>query len=197
MIDIKFPYEKIVQAINYLIKKENGKINKMKAIKLIYFADRYHLRKYGELITNDKYYAMKYGPVPTITKDVLVLNNFLDEDVLMYAKQYLANEGEYEIRTVKEVDLDFISETEIEALEFAYKEYGTKDEFQLAKITHDYPEWINLQDQLKISKRAEMDIKHFVNDPVNKQNPCYELNNKDKEELLEEIEEKETKQAML
>ena len=191
MIDIKFPYEKIIQAINYLVKKENGKINKMKLIKLIYFADRYHLRKYGELITNDKYYGMKFGPVPMLTKDVIALNSFLGEEVLQYAKQYLTNDGEYEIKSIKEIDKEYLPKTNIEALEFAYNEFGNKDEFQLAKITHDYPEWLNIQDKLESSKRIEMDIKHFVNDPINKQNPCYNLTNEEREALIDEIIEKE------
>jgi len=41
---LEFDYKKATQAINYLVKKEGGTIDKLKLIKLVYFADRYHLR---------------------------------------------------------------------------------------------------------------------------------------------------------
>lgn len=190
MLDVSFPYEKVIQALNYLVRKEKNEINKMKLIKLIYFADRYHLRKYGELLTQDKYFGMKLGPIPSITKDVLSFNDFLDENILNYAEEFIEQKGKYDIISKKEVDKDYLSETEVEALEFAYKIFGDKDQYKLSEITHDYPEWINIKDKLDNSKRVEIDIKNFVNDPINKQDPCYELEKTEKEELLEEIEEK-------
>jgi uncharacterized phage-associated protein len=61
----------------------------MKALKLIYFADRYHLRKYGRLVTNDIYYAMNYGPVPSSVKDIAEGSEFLGEKEKEYASNYL------------------------------------------------------------------------------------------------------------
>lgn len=55
-------YRKITQALNYLATKNpDKKINKLKAIKLVWIADRYHLRKYGRPITWDTYEAMPLG----------------------------------------------------------------------------------------------------------------------------------------
>ena len=51
-IHLEFDHEKATQAINFFARESGGQINKMKAIKLIYFAERYHLRKYGRPITN-------------------------------------------------------------------------------------------------------------------------------------------------
>jgi hypothetical protein len=51
----------------------------MKALKLIFLADRYHLCRYGRLITNDSYVAMKHGPVPSATRDIVESNDYLDE----------------------------------------------------------------------------------------------------------------------
>ena len=49
---LEFDYKKATQAINYLTKKEGGQIDKLKLIKLIYLADRYHLRRYGRRVVN-------------------------------------------------------------------------------------------------------------------------------------------------
>ena len=59
--DLFFDYKKATQALNFFALKEGGTINKMKALKLIYFADRYNLRKYGRPVRNDDYWAMGYG----------------------------------------------------------------------------------------------------------------------------------------
>ena len=190
MIDINFPYEKVIQAINYLTRKEKNEINKMKLIKLIYFADRYHFRKYGDLITQDKYYGMKLGPIPSITKDLISFNEFLDENILSYAGEFIERKEGYDLVSKKEIDADYLAENEIEALEFAYNKFGDKDQYELSKITHDYPEWLNIKDKLETNKRVEIDIKNFINDPINNQDPCFALDKKEKEDLLDEIEEK-------
>ena len=57
----------------------------MKAIKLIYLADRLHLRKYGRPIIGDMYWAMKLGPVGSLAKRVAELTD-MPEDALLYAK---------------------------------------------------------------------------------------------------------------
>ena len=66
-------YKKATQALNFLAKKKGGKINRMKALKLIYFADRLHLRTYGRPIIGDDYWAMQFGPVPSCTNNIAKL----------------------------------------------------------------------------------------------------------------------------
>lgn len=49
-----FSHRKATQALNFFARKAPGhSINKMKALKLVYFADRYHLRKYGRPVVGD------------------------------------------------------------------------------------------------------------------------------------------------
>ena len=67
---LEFDYKKATQAINYFTKKEGGQIEKLKLIKLVYLADRFHLRKYGRPIMNDTYLAMPLGPVGSSVKDI-------------------------------------------------------------------------------------------------------------------------------
>ena len=65
-----FSHRKATQALNFFAQRAGGSINKMKALKLVYFADRYHLRKYGRPVVGDEYLAMNYGPVASGTKDL-------------------------------------------------------------------------------------------------------------------------------
>ena len=43
----------------------------MKAYKLLWLADRYHLRQTGTTVTGDAYYAMPFGIVPNDAKCLL------------------------------------------------------------------------------------------------------------------------------
>ena len=64
--------KKIIQALTYLAGKEDDKVmDNMKAYKLLWLADRYHLRQTGMTITGDAYYAMPFGIVPSDAKCVL------------------------------------------------------------------------------------------------------------------------------
>jgi len=74
-INFNFDCRKTTQALNYFAIKAGGTINRMKAIKLVYLADRYHLRKYCRLITNDIYFAMDNGPVASGVKDIAEQSN--------------------------------------------------------------------------------------------------------------------------
>ena len=65
-------HRKIVQALNYFAEKQpNNTMNRMKALKLLWLADRYHLRQYGRMISEDDYFAIQYGPISSSAKDIL------------------------------------------------------------------------------------------------------------------------------
>jgi len=89
----KLDYKKAIQSLNLFAKKDGGEINKMKALKLLYFAERYHLRKYGRLITNDTYCAMKNGAVPSVTMDIIDDDPYIEEQPKKYASKYITGKG--------------------------------------------------------------------------------------------------------
>ena len=165
-IHFNFDFKKATQALNYLAKKFGGNINKMQAIKLIYFADRYHLRKYGRPVTNDEFVAMGYGPVGSKTKDIAENTPFLDKIEIEYSKRYIKNQGQYNIQSINEVDMDVFSGSDTEALDFAINNLGKFDQFDLAEISHAYPEWKKFEKELE-SKRGSafsMNYEDFFKD---------------------------------
>ncbi|MSU54526.1 MAG: DUF4065 domain-containing protein [Candidatus Staskawiczbacteria bacterium] len=156
-------YKKATQALNFLARKKNGKINKMKAMKLIYFADRLHLRKYGRPIVGDIYWAMKLGPVGSRTKNVAGLSD-IPEEVFLYAKKYIqpTDDKKQTFISLKPEDLSIFSKTDIECLESVYDKFSDKDQFELAEITHQYPEWAKHKKELDSGKkRVKMDYNDF------------------------------------
>ncbi len=159
-------YKKGTQALNFFARKKDGQINKMKAIKLIYLADRLHLRKYGRPIVGDKYFAMKYGPVGSQTKNIAELSH-VSYEVVSYAKKYIKPVTIYKkndsLTSIKKDDLSVFSDTDIECLESVYNNFSDKDQFELAKLTHKYPEWSKHEKDLKGvgKRRVEMNYKDF------------------------------------
>ncbi len=173
--------KKATQALNYFARKKDGKINKMKAIKLVYLADRYHIRKYGRPIVGDIYMAMKYGPVGSMALNVADLDDSLDHVCTKYANAVIGHDKEDEkVRTIfskKEVDLDVFSQSDLDAFEAVYKEFGGYDEFELAEITHKYPEWDKFRKEIleKGKKGEKMSYDDFFSDPKAEGRDFFEL----------------------
>lgn len=158
-------YRKATQVLNLLARKEGGKINKMRAIKLIFLADRLHLRKYGRPIVGDTYWAMKLGPVGSLVKDIAELNVL--EDNLRYAKKFIkpVNGRKQIFISLKKEDLSVFSKTDLECIDAVYEKFSGFDKFKLADITHNYPEWTKHKKELDAGKkRVKMDYDDFFID---------------------------------
>lgn len=184
---VNFDFRKATQALNYFAVKEGGRINKMKALKLLYLADRYHLRKYGRLITNDIYFAMNFGPVPSSAKDIAKGSTFLGDMEKEYASRYLAVGVPHKLQSRMPPDNEIFSDSDIEALNFAWDKFGCLSPFQLAQITHQYPEWSRHKQALKMDSRVQMDISDFFEDPPAGIDKCFELNSEEKEARRQQL----------
>jgi uncharacterized phage-associated protein len=176
---------KSTQALNYFARlAARGTpelLNKMKALKLLFFADRYHLRKYGRLVSDCAYFAMKNGPVASEAKRVAEESALLQAPARNYARRFVRRKDAYHYASVAEVDRSVLSETDIEALEFAWRTFGPYTQYQLRDITHHYPEWKRHAPKLRQDghKRIEMDYSDFFNEPSTGYNPCHALSAKD------------------
>lgn len=144
-----------VQAMHYIAKCLNRSVDKLTLLKLVFFADRYHLRKYARTITDDTYFALLYGPVASNTKDVL---DDLQTDSAgeLYAQRFIEqiDAKTYRAKDIQE-ELDYLSETDIEALDFAITNFGKMGSFQLVNLTHEYPEWKRFEHSLQNGMRSE------------------------------------------
>jgi len=186
-IHFNFDLRKATQALNWLAVKSNGRINKMKALKLIYLADRYHLRKYGRLITNDSYFAMDYGPVPSGVKDLAEASDFLGDDEQAYSNKYIQPVNQYTLESLAEPDYSVFSDSDIEALSFVWESFGNLEKFELSELTHKYPEWKRHRQALKQDSRIQMSLTDFFDDPDDKIEECYSLSSEDKSVRREQI----------
>lgn len=188
-IHLPFKYKKATQALNFFAICSGGKVNKMKALKLIFFADRYHLRKFGRPITNCDYTAMDFGPVASQAKDIAEFTDFASKNSKDYAKEYIKKINKYTLESIKSPELKVFSKSDIEALQFAWDKFGGIDKYELCDITHAYPEWKKHEATLKYQDSVPMDYEDFFKDPPHGFLTCFDLNNNEKQERLAYVKE--------
>ena len=193
-----FDYMKATQALNYFAQKEGGAISRLKALKLIFFADRYHLRKHGRLITGDEYLAMRLGPVASNTADIAGATVFMEKEESEYRSKFITNKGENDIESLKLPDLDVFSGSDIEAMGFAWDAFGKLSKWDASDITHDYPEWFHHKPHLDANPRGRvsMILSDFLDDPVKEVDKCYELTDAEKEIRRDQIRERQHLEAL-
>lgn len=145
-IRFKFDFDKFVSAMGVFAKKTKD-FDKLKACKLLYYADKFHLLKYGRPILGDVYEHWDYGPVPTkslgimnevICKDKIPSDTSTAKDLFekyLKAKKKLGKRDPI-FEVVKEPSLEYLSASEIEAIEMAIRKHGELTGGQLIDETH-------------------------------------------------------------
>jgi uncharacterized phage-associated protein len=190
-LNIPAAVRKSTQALNYFARlsasgSPRAEINKMKALKLLFFADRFHLRKYGRTVSDCAYFAMARGPVASEAKSVAEESSRLPSPSRAYARRYVRRKDAYCYSSTAEVDAAVLSRTDMEALDFAWQTFGHYTEFELVEITHRYPEWRRHAAKLRQPghRRVEMDYTDFFSDPVAGYNVCHELSARERKIAL-------------
>ncbi len=184
-----FSHRKATQALNFMARQAGGSIHKLKALKLIYFADRYHLRRHGRPVIGDEYIAMEYGPVPSGTKDIAELCDFLGKEEKEYAKMFIRPNEHHSYSSEREVEEKVFSQSDREALAWAWQKFGRIPRFELARMTHEYPEWKRHEAALKakLVSRAPMNYRDFLDDPPKGLEPCHSLKPEEREAVADGI----------
>lgn len=159
---MRYSERKTVQVIAYFVWKLR-KCTKLPLLKLIFLADRYHVRKFGRLITGNKYVAMQYGPVASETKTFIEKAAARSE----YAKKFFSvrltkgfdGKKRELLETVSAPLFSMLSRSEIEAMDAAVAQMPMHSD--LVAYTHRFPEWKKHETALKTSKMRKMDVADF------------------------------------
>ena len=156
---------RITQALGFLLSlDENHKMNRLMLIKLLWVADRLHIRRYGHTITNlNDYYAMPHGPVCSLALDIAQINDIaLSQDDIDYLNEFFTADSK-DTSMQKNPGDDHLSETEKSSLEKAWQMFKDEDPFDLAdKISHKYPEWAKYG---TTSGRQKINMQDFFENP--------------------------------
>lgn len=147
-------YQAAVQAVDYILKNASpdGILDKLTILKLLFFAERYSLRKFSQSITGDKFVAMRCGPVASTTFDIISFKDVVPLAQKEYAKEIISKIPPYFVKSngalMSRDDYDELSDTDIEALVFSIKQFGQYSPSKLIDITHKYKEWNRFEKEL-------------------------------------------------
>jgi uncharacterized phage-associated protein len=170
---MRLDIEKATQALNFFARAEGGTIDKMNALKLLFFADRYHLRQYGRPLSRDSYVAMRNGPVASVAYDLLKRQrSWVGDQACEFAHRFLrpipdARGVVFKFASSALPDLDVFSASDLEALEFAWSQFGSYTGKELSYLSHFYPEWVRHEMALQANPKGAfpMNFLDFFNDP--------------------------------
>jgi uncharacterized phage-associated protein len=157
---------KALEVILWLAERKNG-IDFIHLVKSAFYADKYHISRYGRPIVGDVYRAAWFGPLPQVIYGLL-----RHEPMEMLA---LGNNGPLPFKVEasrvfpeRGPNLSRLSSSDVEALEHGLKEVDGTPFDELVEKTHRDPAWLN-------AVGGMMDYRDFISqdDPSREQKIGY------------------------
>ncbi len=129
-------YRKALEALVYLANKDQ---RNYWILKTIYFADKEHLSRYGSQLFDDSYRAMKLGPVPSLAYDIVKSIRGVGWFKFNQPDPNTALEvpDNKTVIAKRPADMAFLSQSDIECLDFAYNLIKDLSFSKLKKFSHD------------------------------------------------------------
>ena len=179
-LTFRFSLEKFINALAYFASQGIRDLTKLKAVKLLYLADRHHLFNYGRPITGDRYIAMDLGPVP---EDALQLISRLIEPAevsdpqrdralqqLTVYRGFMRRYSYPVLRARTAPDLNVFSESELETLQVVANEYGATPARSLVDLSHGHRAYQRANAGRTPGSSTELPYEFFFEDaPANAQ----------------------------
>jgi uncharacterized phage-associated protein len=155
-------FEACVQTIHFLLKTF-GEMDKLKVVKLIYLADKYHLVSSLRTITGDNYVAMRHGPVGSMGLNVLNRNTeYLEPDQLDFIDKHIRQStlGKDDYKCAAD-DMRYgqLSDSDKNAITKIGWMFKNTDKWDLVELTHKYPEWVQFERDLEKDPSISKPIK--------------------------------------
>lgn len=162
-IHFQFRPEKTLEALVYVV--EQGCSDMYAVLKMLYFADKEHLSRYGWPITGDTYVAMKSGPVPSAAYDIVRwvrgdgrVRPCIDVDGVLEISP-----GTHQIAAMRSADRNLLSQSELDCLDRVLAKYGRMEFGELKKVSHDEAydaadmnDWMSPEDIVRTLPNGEL-----------------------------------------
>ncbi|HXJ94268.1 MAG TPA: Panacea domain-containing protein [Terriglobia bacterium] len=139
-VPLEFDIEKTIAAVAFLIEHEGGELDMFLGLKMLYLADKEALISWGTTITGDSFVSMPKGPVLSEVYDLFKGTG--NKKLQAEWDSVFSEKVNHCVRLLKDVDIDVLSEREMELLETARKEINSFAPWEVARWLHDTcPEW--------------------------------------------------------
>jgi uncharacterized phage-associated protein len=111
----------------------------MRLFKILYFAEKKHLAKWGDFILNDRYIAMRNGPVRSMLYDLfkgIRGDGLRSKEFEMFYNAFKID-GKYNVTPLETPDMDYLSQSNITFLNQSIEENKDINFNKLSKNSHD------------------------------------------------------------
>lgn len=132
--------EYLKEMVIHILNKTNG-LDYYKLFKVLYFAEMEHLAKWGvPMIEEDEFCALEHGPVPSrlfnAVKGLDLLSN-CDARYIHDSVKFVGPEAPYVLIATREPNMDYLSRSNIEALDKSIDENAHLSFNELKEKSHD------------------------------------------------------------
>jgi uncharacterized phage-associated protein len=157
VVPIRFDPERAVELILYVANRLRYP-SFHSVSKILYFADREHLSRYGRLLSGDSYVAMKHGPVPSEIYNILKAaagrrESWISPRYVEVTAGAIKVESNYRLKALRDARLDLLSKSQRECLDLSLRENGRLSFGRLTAKSHDAA-WKSTDDNEIIDVRA-------------------------------------------
>lgn len=134
-----FDSKKLIELVLYILCKTGG-VDFYHVFKILYFAEMKHLAKWGSGIVPDEFCALKYGPVPSHLYDAvkeLGHSRMKLSEELSEVVQFAGEDAPNVLLPKRDANVNFLSKSEIDALDQSIIEHESMTFGQLMRKSHD------------------------------------------------------------
>lgn len=136
----KFDIEKTIAAVAFLMEHEGGKLDMFLSIKMLYLADKESLIRWGATITGDSFVSLPKGPV--LSEIYNLFKGIAPAEDQRQWDAYFSERVNHSIHLLKPVDIESLSERDMEMLEEARKQINSFAPWDVVDWLHKTcPEW--------------------------------------------------------
>ena len=188
-----FLFDKFLAALQYLASKKS--LSTLEVLKALFYADKFHLVRFGRPVTGDMYIAMDNGPVGSSSYDWLKDVTKTVRDQTAYSDKRIDRirravevkpEKTYAFFSAAEFNLSgWLSESDLEALDRGLEGISGRTIGQIIDESHGEKAWT----KARAKPNAQMDLNLLFDTSDPQQMALLELlsENQEAEEFLDEL----------
>lgn len=159
-VELRFAFDEVKgrEALTYIASRWPG-ITVFFASKVLFFAEKHHLNRYGRPIAADTFMAMPNGPVPAVLYDFI--RGRLDQagDPEAVARAISVRRAPWpSVTALREADRDVLSPSDVECLDEALAFCRSRGFAALSQLTHLERAWSEAPANGPMSYEAMIDL---------------------------------------
>lgn len=145
---MKIPINKLKLILIYFCENTDPRfLGKVKLMKLFYFLDFSHVKKFGVPVTYDTYVKLEHGPIPSTIMNLINTACYdIDSSILSDTVRFETPDGTsmkriQALRKLTDTDLKNFSESEIKILQSICQRFGDKNTKFIEDASHNEAPW--------------------------------------------------------